>query len=68
MAKAFQKEISGNRAGRKPGIPDKATTVAREAFAAGSAGGVKPTTGEGIPPSSEKRWVPKRAPFPQMSN
>jgi len=48
VAKAFQKGISGNRAGRKPGIPDKATTVAREAFAAGSAGGVKPTTGEGI--------------------
>ena len=52
MAKAFQKEVSGNRADRKSSIPDKATTVAREAFAAGSAGSVKPTTGEGIPTSA----------------
>ena len=35
---AFQKGISGNRAGRTPGTPNKATAAARETIAAVLAG------------------------------
>ena len=35
---AFEKGTSGNRAGRTPGTPNKATTAARETIAAALAG------------------------------
>ncbi len=35
---AFEKGISGNRAGRTPGIPNKVTTAARDTIAAALAG------------------------------